>query len=69
MASYVFLPYCIEAIFVLSRYGTEATDLKYTGGSVTDYSNGNYLELSPTEKDVLTNLKALKDSGKISIEA
>ena len=54
------------AIFVLSRYGTEATDLKFTGGSATDYSNGNYLELSPKEIDVLTNLKALKDSGKIS---
>ena len=54
------------AIFVLSRYGTEATDLKFTGGSMTDYSHGNYLELSPTEIDVLTNLKALKDQGKIS---
>ena len=54
------------AIFVLSRYGTEATDLKHTGGSATDYSHGNYLELSPTEIDVLTNLKVLKDSGKIS---
>ncbi len=54
------------AIFVLSRYGTEATDLKFTGGSATDYSHGNYLELSPNEIDVLTNLKALKDSGKIS---
>ena len=54
------------AIFVLSRYGTEATDLKFTGGSATDYSNGNYLELSSTEIDVLKNLKALKDAGKIS---
>lgn len=54
------------AIFVLSRYGTEATDLKFTGGSAVDYSNGNYLELSPTEIDVLKNLKALKDAGKVS---
>ena len=54
------------AIFVLSRYGTEATDLKFSGGSATDYSHGNYLELSPTEIDVLTNLKALKDAGKVS---
>ena len=54
------------AIFVLSRYGTEATDLKYSGGSLSDYSNGNYLELSPTEIDVLKNLKALKDAGKVS---
>ena len=54
------------AIFVLSRYGTEATDLKFSGGSATDYSHGNYLELSPTEIDVLKNLKALKDAGKVS---
>ena len=54
------------AIFVLSRYGTEATDLKLAGGSLVDYSHGNYLELSPTEIDVLQNLKALKDEGKIS---
>ena len=54
------------AIFVLSRYGTEATDLKMSGGSSTDYSHGNYLELSPTEIDVLKNLKKLKDEGKIS---
>ena len=29
-------------IFVLSRYGTEATDLKNTGGNTSDYSHGNY---------------------------
>ena len=52
-------------IFVLSRYGTEATDLKNTGGDSLDYSHGNYLELSPSEIDVLKNLKALKDGGKI----
>ncbi|MDD7707877.1 MAG: glycoside hydrolase family 3 C-terminal domain-containing protein [Candidatus Enterosoma sp.] len=52
-------------IFVLSRYGTEATDLTAVGGSKTDYSNGNYLELSPKEIDVLKNLKQLKASGKI----
>lgn len=54
------------AIFVLSRYGTEATDLKFTAGSTTDYNNGNYLELSPKEIDVLKNLRQLKASGKIS---
>ena len=54
------------AIFVLSRYGTEATDMKFSGGSASDYSNGDYLQLSPTEKDVLKHLKELKDSGKIS---
>lgn len=54
------------AIFVLSRYGTEATDTSFANGSSTDYSNGDYLELSPSEIDVLKHLKALKDSGKIS---
>ena len=53
------------AIFVLSRYGTEATDLKNTGGDTNDYSHGNYLELSPSEIDVLKNLKTLKDNGTI----
>ena len=52
-------------IMVLSRYGTEATDLKASGGDPSDYSNGNYLELSPSEKDVLKNLKSLKEAGKI----
>lgn len=52
-------------IFVLSRYGTEATDLKNTGGNTSDYSHGNYLELSPSEIDVLKNLKTLKDKGTI----
>lgn len=54
------------AIFVLSRYGTEATDLKFTGGSPTDYNHGNYLELSSKEIDVLKNLQQLKAIGKIS---
>ncbi len=53
-------------IFVLSRYGTEATDQKNSGGDLNDYSNGNYLELSPTEKDVLKGMKALKVSGKLN---
>lgn len=53
-------------IFVLSRYGTEASDLKFANSSGTGYTNGNYLELSPSEKDVLKNLKALKAAKKIS---
>jgi len=52
------------AIFVLSRNGGEGADLTIKGGT-GDMTNGNYLELSPNEKDVLTNLKALKDGGKI----
>lgn len=52
------------AIFVLARNGGEGADLTLRGGT-GDMTNGNYLELSPNEKDVLTNLKALKNSGKI----
>ena len=52
-------------IFVLSRYGTEATDLYMNGGSSSDTTNGDYLELSPNEISVLKGMKALKDSGKL----
>jgi beta-glucosidase len=54
------------AIFVVSRFGTEATDLMSSGGSTSDLTNGDYLELSPTELDVLTHLKTLKNNGTIS---
>ena len=52
-------------IFVLSRYGTEATDLYMSGGSSSDTTNGDYLELSPREISVLKGMKALKDEGKL----
>lgn len=52
-------------IFVLSRYGTEATDLYMTGGSASDTTNGDYLELSPREISVLKGMKAQKDAGKL----
>lgn len=52
-------------IFVLSRYGTEATDLYMTGGSSSDTTNGDYLELSPKEITVLKGMKAQKDAGKL----
>lgn len=52
-------------IFVLSRFGTEASDLKFTGATTNGYTNGDCLELAPSEIDVLKNMKALKDSGKI----
>ena len=52
-------------IFVLSRYGTEATDLYMSGGSSSDTTNGDYLELSPNEISVLKGMKALKDEGKL----
>ena len=48
------------AIFVLSRNGGEGADLTIKGGSTSDMTNGNYLELSPNEINVLSQLKALK---------
>lgn len=50
------------AVFVISRYGTEATDTPLNGDT-SDMTNGNYLALSPNEKDVLKNLKAQKAAG------
>lgn len=50
------------AIFVLARSGGEGMDLAVT--TATDAgTDGDYLALSDTEKEVLTNLKALKDQG------
>lgn len=51
------------AIFVLSRKGGEGADLTISGGDTSDLTNGNYLQLSPTEIDVLEHLKAEKDKG------
>lgn len=60
------------AIFVLSRSGGEGRDLSQwfgntqaqnAGASGSDMRNGNYLELSDTERDVLTNLNRLKQEG------
>lgn len=51
------------AIFVLARLGGEGKDLTISGGSSSDMTNGNYLELSPNEKTVLTALKEEKDRG------
>ena len=50
------------AIFVLSRSGGEGVDATMFGGA-DDLTQGNYLKLSPKEKDVLTHLKAEKDKG------
>ncbi len=49
------------AVFVISRYGTEGTDVPMSGGA--GLTNGNYLELTAEEIDVLKNLKAQKDAG------
>ena len=51
------------AIFVLSRSGGEGVDSTIYGGDSNDMTNGNYLKLSPTEMDVLKNLKLQKDAG------
>ena len=50
------------AIFVISRYGTEATDVPLKGDT-NDLTNGNYMALSPKERDVLKNLKEQKAAG------
>lgn len=54
-------------IFVLSRIAGEGADvtLNYSGYS-SDMTNGNYLRLSQKEKDVLKNMKQLKDNGKLN---
>ena len=51
------------AIFVLSRSGGEGVDSTIYGGNTADFGDGNYLKLSPTERDVLKNLKLQKDAG------
>lgn len=51
------------AIFVLSRSGGEGIDSTIYGGNPSDFGDGNYLKLSPTERDVLKNLKLQKDAG------
>ena len=51
------------AIFVISRSGGEGVDSTIYGGNAADFTGGNYLKLSPTERDVLKNLKLQKDAG------
>ena len=53
------------AILVVSRNGGENADF-YRNTSFATMSSGNYLELGDNEKDVLKNLKTLKDNGTIS---
>lgn len=52
------------AILVVSRNGGENADL-YRNKTFSTMSSGNYLELGDNEKDVLKNLKTLKDNGVI----
>lgn len=51
------------AIFILARMGGEGNDLKRDTGNKSDMTNGDYLALSPSELDVLKNLKAEKAKG------
>ncbi len=51
------------AVFVLSRSGGEGIDSTIYNGDKSDFGDGNYLKLSPTERDVLKNLKALKGTA------
>lgn len=51
------------AIFVLSRIGGEGRDATMYGDPTDDTTDGNYLKLSPKERDVLKNLKKEKDKG------
>lgn len=59
-----FKQYGDAAIFVLARSGGEGGDLARTT-AVDAGTNGDYLALSADEKEVLTQLKALKDAGTI----
>lgn len=53
-----------SAIFIIARAATEVIDLEWTkGGSGDDYTDGDYLNLSPSEMDVLKNLKEQKEAG------
>ena len=51
------------AVFVVARMGGEGLDLDINTGDKNDMTNGDYLALSPSELDVLKNLKAEKAKG------
>lgn len=51
------------AVFVLSRIGGEGRDATMYGDPTDDATDGNYLKLSPSERDMLKNLKKEKDNG------
>ena len=50
-------------LFIVGRNGGEGKDLDITQGSQDDLTKGNYLLLSPQERDVLSHMKQLKDAG------
>lgn len=51
------------AVFIVSRMGGEGLDLDIDTGDKNDMTDGDYLALSPSELDVLKNLKAEKAKG------
>lgn len=51
------------AVFIVSRMGGEGLDLDIDTGDKNDMTGGDYLTLSPSELDVLKNLKAEKAKG------
>ena len=53
------------AIVVLSRIGGEGADAYFDHGLEGDH-NANYLALNDTEREMMANIKAMKDEGKIS---
>ena len=53
------------AIVVLSRIGGEGADA-YFNHDLEGNHNQNYLALNDTEREMMANIKALKDEGKIS---
>ncbi len=71
-----FATYGDAAIVVLSRLGGEGSDMPRQGHSVSqlddydgskgDSTNGDYLQLTPKEKALLTGLKAEKENGVFS---
>ena len=52
------------AVFVLSRFGSESVDSRMNTGDPTDMTNGNYLELSPSEISVIENISKNTGEGK-----
>ena len=57
--------YSDAAIVVLSRIGGEGADA-YFNHDLEGNHNNNYLALNDTEREMMANIKALKDEGKIN---
>ena len=53
------------AVFVISRLGSECIDVKLNTGELSDMTNGNYLELSPSERSVIENISNNTGEGKL----